>query len=250
MIFSGKTDRGKVRKSNQDDFAVGELSGGAVFAVVCDGMGGANGGNIASSSAVKIISENLKQGFDASLKPENIKLLIIDSINMANDVVFEKSRNDTALFGMGTTVVVMIAASGKAFIAHAGDSRAYLINDEIKKLTRDHSIVQEMLENGKITPEEALVHPQKNIITRALGVEGCLNIDYCVQNFNPGCSVLICTDGLTNLVSDSEIYDVIKHEEPEQSVNRLIDMANLSGGSDNITVVIIHNAQTGSEING
>lgn len=241
MIFSGRTDKGKVRKTNQDDFAADKLTGGSVFAVVCDGMGGANGGNVASSTAVGIISESIKSGYNDNLDENGIKVLILDSIKKANDAVYEKSRSDPALFGMGTTIVAVIAANDKAYIAHAGDSRAYLIDDDINKLTRDHSIVQEMVENGKITQEEALVHPQKNIITRALGVEESLELDYSVHEFKKGSSILICTDGLTNLVSDEDIKETVKRAEPEGCIDKLVNMANSNGGSDNITVVVIRN---------
>lgn len=250
MIFSGQTDMGKVRKSNQDDFAVSALTGGAVFAVVCDGMGGANGGNIASSTAVKVISEGITSGYNTNLGQDGIKVLIMDSIKKANDAVFEKAHTDPMLFGMGTTIVVVIADGDKVFVAHAGDSRAYLVGGGIQRLTRDHSIVQEMLENGKITEEEALVHPQKNIITRALGVEKKLDIDYIVHDFKVDDTVVICTDGLTNFVADDEIKAVVMQEAPERGVKKLIDMANSGGGSDNITVVIIRNTHVGSESNG
>ncbi len=250
MIVSGKTDRGKVRKTNQDDFAIGNLPGGAAYAVVCDGMGGANGGNVASSTAAAIISECIVKGYSQNLDIEDIKNLLAESIKKANTAVFEMSRKDVSLYGMGTTVVACLAGNEKFAVAHAGDSRAYLVGGGMKQLTRDHSIVQEMLENGKITAEEALVHPQKNIITRALGVEESLNIDFNVYDFANGAAVLICTDGLTNLVDDKMIETVVNETEPEECCERLVNMANENGGSDNITVVVIYNALTGSDIDG
>lgn len=250
MIFSGKTDRGKIRKANEDDFTAGNLPGNAVFAVVCDGMGGANGGSTASSTAVKIISHEIESGFKEEMSSEAVKDLMINAIVKANGVVFDKSREDKSLFGMGTTVVTVVAAGETAYIAHAGDSRAYLVDGKIEKLTRDHSIVQEMLENGKITREEALNHPQRNIITRALGVEETLDVDYNESEFKSGSSILICSDGLTSLVPDKEIEKIIADAEPSECAGKLIDAANSNGGSDNITVVVISNTQTGSEING
>lgn len=248
MIIAGKTDRGKVRRTNQDDFAQGKLPGEASYSVVCDGMGGANGGNIASSTAVGIISDAILNGYSPSLDINGIKSLLADSINKANTVVYEMARKDPSLFGMGTTVVVCVAVNSGVIIAHAGDSRAYLIKNGIKLLTRDHSIVQDMVENGKITPEEALVHPQKNIITRALGVEESLQIDFCFTELDSGATVLLCTDGLTNLVSDDTIESVVTSNEPEKCIEQLVNMANQNGGNDNITVVVICNALTGSDI--
>lgn len=250
MIIAGKTDTGKVRKTNQDDYAAGKLPGGASYAVVCDGMGGANGGNVASSTAVKIISESILSGFTPSLDDEKIHDLIENSIQKANTEVFEMAKNDQSLFGMGTTVVACVAENGNITVAHAGDSRAYILNKEFVRLTRDHSMVQEMLENGKITPEEALIHPQKNIITRALGVEENLDIDFSVLKFEEGDSALLCTDGLTNLVSDKVLESVARASSPKECADKLVDLANENGGSDNITVVVIYNALTGSDIDG
>lgn len=250
MIIAGKTDKGKVRRTNQDDYAAGKLPGSASYAVVCDGMGGANGGNVASSTAVKIISESILNGFSPSFDNQHVHDLLENSIQKANAEVYEMARKDQSLFGMGTTVVACVAGNGNITVAHAGDSRAYLLNKEFVRLTRDHSMVQEMIENGKITPEEALIHPQKNIITRALGVEENLDIDFSSSKFEEGDSVLICTDGLTNLVSDDLIENVAKETSPGECADKLVDLANENGGSDNITVVVIYNALTGSDIDG
>lgn len=250
MIIAGKTDKGIVRGTNQDDFAAGSLPGGAAYVVVCDGMGGANGGNVASSTAVDIISKEITQRFREGLDEEGIRELIGTAIEKANTEVFEMAQKDPSLFGMGTTVVVAIAADGYLTVANAGDSRAYLITDGICQLTHDHSIVQEMVENGKITSDEALVHPQKNIITRALGVEENLNIDFCRTKFDVQGKVLICTDGLTNLVTEDDILAAIKESDPEECVESLVKKANDNGGIDNITVVVIYNVPNGGEIDG
>lgn len=250
MIIAGKTDTGKVRKTNQDDYTAGKLPGGASYAVVCDGMGGANGGNVASSTAVKIISESILSGYSPSHDDKMVHDLLETSIQNANTEVFEMAKNDQSLFGMGTTVVACIAGNGSIAVAHAGDSRAYLLNKEFVRITRDHSMVQEMLENGKITPEEALIHPQKNIITRALGVEENLDIDFSVSKFEEGDSAILCTDGLTNPVSDEIIESAARQCSPSECADKLVNMANENGGSDNITVVVIYNALTGSDIDG
>lgn len=250
MFIAGKTDKGMVRLSNQDDFAAGKLADGACFAVVCDGMGGANGGNVASSTAVETIKKKITEGYSDGLDSDGIGKLVAAAIKEANTAVFEQSRKDQSLLGMGTTVVAAVIKDGFATIAHAGDSRAYLIDDGIRQLTRDHSIVQEMLESGKITKEEAMTHPQKNIITRALGVEQSLDIDFCSFKFSGSSAILICTDGLTNQIDDSQLETVVKTVPPEQCAEKLVGMANEHGGSDNITVVVIYNAQSGGAIDG
>jgi serine/threonine protein phosphatase PrpC len=236
----GLTDTGIVRKTNQDDFACGLFESGCAWAVVCDGMGGASGGSVASGTAVKIISEKLKTGFDGNIDMAFLKHLLQDAINAANTEVFSISCNDSTLFGMGTTVIVAIVTPYSVYISHAGDSRGYLISPTgAVQLTRDHSIVQDMLENGKLTSEEARQHPQKNIITRALGIEKTLNIDFCEATFADNCTLLLCTDGLTNHLEDQIICDIISSKDVTDAPGALVSLANEYGGTDNITVVVV-----------
>lgn len=238
----GKTDPGLVRKTNQDDFACGIFPDGNAWAVVCDGMGGVNGGSIASSLAVKVISEKIMAGYDGNTDIAAIKKLLFFALSEGNSEVYRKALNDPELSGMGTTVICCISDKNNAYVAHAGDSRAYLINPKgTVLLTRDHSIVQEMLESGKLKPEEAQNHPQRNIITRALGVEDTLNIDFCEATLTDDSYILICTDGLTNLVEADTFSSVIRTAGLDESVSSLIDMANQNGGTDNITIVLISN---------
>jgi len=179
MKIAKKTDIGKVRNSNQDACSAGELPDGTVWAVVCDGMGGASGGDIASTTAVRIISEKITSSYRDGMSSNSIRSLLFSSIETANSVVYDISRSNTSLEGMGTTVVAAVISGGAAYIAHAGDSRAYRIFDNsIKQITRDHSIVQVMVEKGELTPNEAKGHPRKNIITRALGVDSSILIDF------------------------------------------------------------------------
>lgn len=250
MLISGKTDKGIVRATNQDDFAAGSLPGGAAYAVVCDGMGGANGGNIASQTAVKIINREIRANFSENLSDVEIKRLVEKAASAANAEVYKMSNEDTELSGMGTTLVVVIATPKFFITANAGDSRAYLLNEGIRQITHDHSVVQEMVENGKITSDEALTHPQKNIITRALGVEETLELDFTKNDFTFGESLLICTDGLTNMVDNETIMTTVKDSVPKESSEKLIALANENGGSDNITVVVICNDLSGGEIDG
>lgn len=166
MKIAAKSDIGKVRESNQDAYATGEMPNGVAWAVVCDGMGGAAGGNVASETAVKIISEQITSAYRASMRSKSIKNLLVSAISAANISVFDLAQANAKLAGMGTTVVCALVTDGVAYIAHAGDSRAYLLHTELLQLTRDHSVVQEMVDTGRITPEDAKSHPSKNIITQ------------------------------------------------------------------------------------
>lgn len=233
-----KTDVGLVRTSNQDSYAAGELPGSVAWAVVCDGMGGAAGGNYASSIAVKLISERISSSYRQGMSDNSIKNMLISAIHAANISVYEKGQSDSDLTGMGTTVVVAIIADESAYIAHVGDSRAYILSDgKLNQLTKDHSFVQEMVDSGKLTPDEAKDDPRKNYITRALGVNDDVRIDFC-QEFLSGDEILIlCTDGLTNYVKPEEIYELTADGNFYEYAERLVKRANNNGGGDNITVV-------------
>ncbi|MDR3553051.1 MAG: Stp1/IreP family PP2C-type Ser/Thr phosphatase [Clostridia bacterium] len=241
MRISGKTDVGKVRKTNQDSFYCGEFRDGAVFAVVCDGMGGVKGGSEASSAAVEAITASVQAGYTEGLSREGCKKLLVNALADANTKVYEYSLANTELQGMGTTVVAGLAFGSNAVIVNAGDSRAYLFDSGgFRQITRDHSIVQDLLESGKLTPDEAATHPQKNIITRALGVAPKLETDVFETEFPEGAGLLFCTDGLTNNVSVASMEAVIR-EKGDNAPPELIRRANDAGGSDNITVVILFN---------
>ncbi|HHV31695.1 MAG: Stp1/IreP family PP2C-type Ser/Thr phosphatase [Ruminococcaceae bacterium] len=237
-----KSDIGLVRSSNQDAYNDGILPDQSAWVVVCDGMGGANGGAVASSVAVRKISEHMVSNYKQGLSDSMIKELILSSIVNANMEVHNMASSDTELSGMGTTVVVALISNGTAHIAHAGDSRAYLITpDEIRQLTTDHSMVQEMVNNGDLTEQQARQHPQKNIITRALGVENSIEIDYCEIPFLQGSKLLICTDGLTNYVEAEQIFQLSRKVDGGALTEQLIELAKNSGGGDNITVAIVEN---------
>ena len=170
QIFS-KTDRGRVRTDNQDAYFAGKITDDSVFAVVCDGMGGANAGNVASELAVRHISEYVIRSYRDGMDMTDTEKTLKNASVSANISLYDKAVNNAELAGMGTTAVAAFVKDGTAVIAHVGDSRIYLVNGEIKQLTRDHSVVQSLIESGKITPEDAKVHPRKNVITRALGAE-------------------------------------------------------------------------------
>ncbi len=242
MKIASKTDIGLVRSSNQDSYAAGELSDGTAWAVVCDGMGGANGGNIASANAVKIISEYISSSYHEGMNSNSIKTLLQSSICGANVRLYDMSHTIESLKGMGTTVVAIIISNGVAHIAHAGDSRAYTVrNNKLIQITKDHSMVQTMLDKGQITEDEAKNHPNKNLITRALGVSEEIDIEYNEIDCDEQDSIMLCTDGLTNFLTDQQIEDIFANNNFYEYPQLLIDAANSNGGGDNITIVLISN---------
>ncbi len=240
MQVFGKTDAGKVRNTNQDSYAFGKFGDGVVWAVVCDGMGGANGGNVASALCVESVTDSLKKGYRTNMSESSFRNLMESAISGANIKIFDKANRNQNLKGMGTTVIIAIVTENCAYFAHAGDSRAYLLTDgTLSQVTRDHSIVQTMMESGKITAEEARVHPNKNVITRALGVEETVEADYDAVDLKSGDKFLLCTDGLTNYLDNNKIFEIISLNKSETAIEKLILAANKNGGGDNITAVII-----------
>ncbi|MBQ7047120.1 MAG: Stp1/IreP family PP2C-type Ser/Thr phosphatase [Oscillospiraceae bacterium] len=240
MRIVAKTDKGKIRKDNQDSYAAGELPGGVTWAVVCDGMGGAAGGSVASSIAVKMISEKITASYQHGMSDNSIKHMLISVIETANASIYEMSQSIESLNGMGTTVVAAIVRDNMLYLAHAGDSRAYRISDDgIRQLTRDHSVVQDMVEQGKLTQEQAKEYPGKNIITRALGVGDYIDVDFSQEELDVKDVIVICTDGLTNYVETDDIYNATRNDHYYEIADRLVNLANENGGGDNITVVAI-----------
>lgn len=238
QIFS-KTDRGRVRTDNQDAYFAGKITDGSVFAVVCDGMGGANAGNVASELAVRHISEYVIRSYRDGMDMTDTEKTLKNAIVSANISLYDKAVNNAELAGMGTTAVAAFVKDGTAVIAHVGDSRIYLVNGEIKQLTRDHSVVQSLIESGKITPEDAKVHPRKNVITRALGAEEDVAVDSDCLNLSNGDTLLLCSDGLTNFLDDKDILTVFQNNDISAVAERLVEEANKNGGGDNITVVTV-----------
>ena len=240
MRIVAKTDKGIVRDSNQDAYAVGEFSDEVVWSVVCDGMGGVAGGNIASVLAVKVISDKINASYRDKMRDSSIRNMLDSALTAANIEVYDFAETRPDLKGMGTTVVCAIVRDNQAYIAHAGDSRAYVINKgNIHQVTTDHSMVQDLLDRGKITNEEAEHHPNKNIITRAVGVDKSINIDFSQIDLNEDDVLLLCTDGLSNYVSNDEMIEIMSDGKQYAFADRLVNRANKNGGGDNITVVII-----------
>lgn len=240
MRVIGRTDTGRVRPNNQDAFICGRLSESASFAVVCDGMGGANGGNVASAIAIKVISDRIVDTYREGMSETSLRNMLESAVSAANIEVFDAAMENLELRGMGTTVVAAIADEEQVFIAHVGDSRGYMITPEtMEQVTRDHSIVQAMVEKGQLTQSEAKNHPRKHFLTRALGVEETVECEFTQAAFPAGGVFLICTDGLTNMVETDDIYAVIRASSFEEAPDKLISAANMAGGSDNITVVLM-----------
>ena len=237
-IFS-KTDKGRVRSDNQDAYFAGRISDNAVFAVVCDGMGGANAGNVASENAVRHISEYIIRSYRDRMYISELEKTVRNAVTSANIELYDMSASEQSLSGMGTTAIIALIKDGESVIANVGDSRIYLVNENIKQLTRDHSVVQSLIESGKITPEDAKYHPRKNVITRAIGAEGSVTADSSVIRLNRGDSLLLCTDGLSNYLDDNEILSVFKNTDISAVPEALVEKANLNGGGDNITVVTL-----------
>lgn len=240
MKISAATDVGMVRSSNQDAYAIGELPGGA-WSVVCDGMGGHAGGNIASKIAVDKISGCIKSNFRKGMSISSIKNILESAIISANADIFDRAQKETSLQGMGTTAVVAVCIDEKAVIAHVGDSRCYYVSDNIiTQVTKDHSLVQEMVDAGLISPQEAEHHPHKNIITRALGGNyDDVEVDFEDITISSGDMLLLCSDGLTNHVPDDILLSNLSGDDFHNFADRLIKIANSNGGSDNITAVIM-----------
>lgn len=234
MIVKCRTDKGKVRELNED--YVLSLSGGKyVLVIVADGMGGYNAGEIASKMSATIIRDYVFKKFP---EYEDKEELIRDAILAANEEIYTKQLEDEKLKGMGTTTTCGIIYDNNIYIGHVGDSRAYLIFDEgIKKITTDHSFVQELLNNGSITENEAQNHPQRNLITRAVGTEKYVVVDTSTVGIDECDRILLCSDGLTIYVSDSEIFDAVSQKGFE-AVDELVEIAIERGGRDNITVLM------------
>ena len=232
------TDVGQKRQVNQDYVYASEEPVGNLpnLFVVADGMGGHNAGDFASSFAVQTLVHTIQE--DENQNPIKI---IRNAVEEANRKVLEESKLHVEMSGMGTTMVLVTIIDDYAYVANVGDSRLYLIEDQILQITKDHSLVQEMVKRGLITKEEAREHPDKNIITRALGAEKTVDVDFFDIRLEQGDWILMCSDGLSNMVPDKTIEAIILNPEtdPTEKGQELIKMANRNGGKDNIAVILI-----------
>ena len=237
-----KSDIGKVREMNQDYFYISEPLDRVQIYILADGMGGYNGGEIASKLATTCAKNYIENNFAETPKDkESIMKLVKSSMEYANMVVYEKSKENQELEGMGTTLEIGLIYNNRIYIGHVGDSRIYRIRkDFIRKLTQDHSYVQKLVKDGTITKEEAENHPKKNMLMKALGCNAFVEPDVSVKGFLKDDIILMGSDGLTNLVKQEDLYNIAK-ENIELAPQRLVDIANNNGGYDNITVIVIKN---------
>lgn len=243
MQYGAVTDIGKVRKINEDNYYVCHKSP-FPYAVVADGMGGHEAGEVASAMVVDIIRGYLKQNLSEELDYVEAGEVIRHAFISANNIVFEYAKNHYKVMGMGTTATLAMIYGGKVIAAHVGDSRAYMINDKnITQITKDHSYVQELVSRGEITPEMAKHHPKKNFITRAMGAEETVKVDIIIKNYR-GEKVALCSDGLTNFVEDEEIKKYLNDKGTlQEAAQALVDLANERGGGDNITIAVLGGAE-------
>lgn len=237
-----KSDIGKVREMNQDSFYISTSLDEIQLYLLADGMGGYKGGEIASNLAIQSAKSYIENNFKEIDKDrESIIQLVGSSMEYANMVVYEKSKEEPELEGMGTTLEICLIYNNKVYIGHVGDSRVYRIRNEfMRKLTQDHSYVQKLVKDGTITKEEAVHHPQKNMLMKALGCNAFVEPDVMVKGFLKDDILVMCSDGLTNMVEQEDIFKFAK-KSIEFAPKELVDLANSKGGYDNITVVVIKN---------
>ncbi len=243
MKIYAETDIGMVRQTNQDAYYISEENDNYILCILADGMGGYTGGEIASRLACMNAAQYIKQNFDDNKQytKEEIMDIIKKAMEYSNKVVYEKSKEEKELEQMGTTLEVCLIYNNRVHIGHIGDSRIYRIRQNImRKITTDHSYVQKLVKDGTITKEEAIHHPKKNMLMKALGCEEEIEPDIMVKGFNPNDIILICSDGLTNMISEQEIYNIII-EDTKNATTHLIKKAKELGGYDNITAIIIEN---------
>lgn len=236
----GLTDLGNVRKQNQDFYDIVTLNPQQLLLVVCDGMGGAKSGNVASRLATEVFVDEVRRTAREDMDAEQIREMLRDAVDLANRAVFEQSKVSSDFAGMGTTLVAAVLLPDRAIIANVGDSRAYIFDkDGIRFMTVDHSLVELMVRRGEITREQAKNHPSKNLITRAVGTESQVMCDLYEQELRPGDAVLLCSDGLSNEMADQEIlFEVVHGVQKDGCCQRLLDIAKGRGAPDNVTVVL------------
>ncbi len=240
MFATGKTDIGRSREENQDKFRICVLDDETVFSVVCDGMGGAASGGLASEMTSNAVYERIQLSYRNDMEPKSVKSLLISAVEAANAIVYNKSLEDEHNAGMGTTCVAAVVHKNLLSITSVGDSRAYLMDGSgISQITSDHTVVEFLHSKGMISEDEMKNHKMKNVITRAVGVDKTVEPDYFEIDLTGGEYILICTDGLTNYLTNQQIYEMVYKKPIEHAVNDLISAANSRGGKDNITAVLI-----------
>ena len=237
----GLTDKGCVRKMNQDAYEIRQLDRSTLLCVVCDGMGGAKSGNIASTLAVDVFAQEIQRTWTPNMEWDKADQILKNAVKLANFTVYDQANQFEEFSGMGTTLVAALVRGRRVSIVNVGDSRAYVINQKgIRQITRDHSVVQMMVDLGELTPEMAKVYPGKNLITRAVGTEMTVLCDIFRQELSKGDFLLLCSDGLSNLMDDQEIlFEVVHGVNKERCCKRLLDIAVSRGSPDNVTSILV-----------
>lgn len=241
MQYWGITDPGCTRPQNQDTYQTELLDKHTLLCVVCDGMGGAKSGNVASSLAVDVFVQEVKNTWVSGMDADKIDQMLKNAVKLANFTVFDQAQQFEEFSGMGTTLVAVLITGKIATIVNVGDSRAYSITEDgVKQLTTDHSLVQMMVSNGELSPEQARSYPGKNLITRAIGTETMVECDVFHRKLTGGECLLLCTDGLSNMVDEQEIlFEVVHGVNKQSSGQRLLEIAKKRGAPDNVTCVLI-----------
>jgi protein phosphatase len=246
LLTANRSDIGRVRQVNEDQSWVSQLNNGITLAIVADGMGGHQAGDVASQKAVDAFRSMLEQSAaKADLSLQEGKMLIRQAISQANEAVFELASRNEQYHNMGTTIVAALVKQNNAIIGHVGDSRAYKITEGvITQITNDHTLVNELVKSGQLSMEEAAHHPRRNVLTRAIGTDSHVDIDVQSVELSPQDVLLLCSDGLTNMVSEQEMLLTVTSEqlELEAKADHLIQLALHAGGDDNITVVLLQEA--------
>lgn len=237
----GETNPGRVRSMNQDVFAYQVLGDNCGFAIVCDGMGGARAGDVASKTTCDMVSSYFSRDLRPDMKDGVIKAVMFSAISAANAKVYSLAKENEEYAGMGTTMVAAVWMNQDLHIINIGDSRLYVLDKHnAVQVTRDHTVTQHMVEIGKLTPEQALTHENRHQLTRAVGVGNTLDIDYQMVELKDDQKVLLCSDGLTNYTSEEALCKLVKKAVRDQNTKHLIDYANNRGGADNITAVLMY----------
>jgi len=245
----GMTDVGLVRKDNQDAYATAMHEAGYTVCVVCDGMGGVAGGAVASRIAVDSFMKEILKVLRPGMTAVQLEGAVSYACSLANKSVCLAAEKSETIASMGTTLVAAVSFGDQAVVANVGDSRAYHISEEgIRQITRDHSLVEDMLERGEITSDEARRHPNRNLITRALGPDMVTQCDTFVCALKPEEYLLLCSDGLVNTVTDQEIlFEVLHGDDPMTCLDRLLEIAKTNGAPDNVTIVLMEKLREGGE---
>ena len=237
----GLTDKGCVRKMNQDAYEIRQLDRNTLLCVVCDGMGGAKSGNIASSLAVDVFSQEIERTWTPNMEWDKADQLLKNAVKLANFTVYDQAMQFEEFDGMGTTLVAAFIRGRRVSFVNVGDSRAYIINQNgIRQITKDHSVVQMMVDRGELTSEMAKNYPGKNLITRAVGTESMVSCDVFRRELSKGDFLLLCSDGLSNLMDDQEIlFEVVHGVNKQHCCKRLLNIAKNRGAPDHVTSVLI-----------